>query len=152
MVMSKILGTELGHEAFTQLKARESTVVVATISENGFPNTTPVHLITAPDNKTLLLGMNRKHQGVINIRANPKIMISLCEKNDLNISIRCSAEVFQEVMRCNSAMCIIKASIIDIKDDSTHSETISGIRYRCKTERGERFIQDVFDELDSYMH
>jgi len=54
-------------------------------------------------------------------------------------------------MECSLAMCIVKAAVIDIKDDSTHSETISGIRYRCKTERGKRFIQDVFDELETYI-
>ncbi|MDI6708686.1 MAG: pyridoxamine 5'-phosphate oxidase family protein [Candidatus Thermoplasmatota archaeon] len=148
--MSKILGEELSEEAIKQLNARESTVIVATISENGYPNTTPVHLITAVNKKTLLLAMNRNHQGVINIRRNPKIMINLCEKGDLNISIRCNAEVFKEEMNCNPAMCVVKSTIIDIKDDSTHSETISGIRYRCRTERGKKFISDVFDELDSY--
>jgi len=53
-------------------------------------------------------------------------------------------------MECSLAMCIVKAAVIDIKDDSTHSETISGIRYRCKTERGKKFIQDVFDELETH--
>jgi len=100
--------------------------------------------------KTLLLAMNRKHQGVINIRQNPKTMLSLCEKDDLNISVKCNMAVFKEKMECNPAMCIVKAGIIDIKDDSTHSETTCGIRYRCRTERGKSFIHDVFDELETY--
>ena len=149
--MSKIIGEALDEKSFKQFRARESTVVVATITDNGYPNTTPVHLITAVNKKTLLLAMNRNHQGVINIRHEPKIMLSLCEKNDLNISIRCDAEVFKERMECNPAMCIVKAGIIDIKDDSTHSETTRGIRYRCRTEKGKRFIQDVFDELETYI-
>lgn len=148
--MSKLLGDRLDELALKQFRARESTVVVATITENGYPNTTPVHLITALNEKTLLLAMNRNHQGVINIRREPRIMISLCEKNDLNISIRCNAWVGKEKMDCNPAMCIVKANVVDIKDDSTHSETISGIRYRCRTERGKKFIQAVFDELDTY--
>ena len=149
--MSKIIGEAIDEKSFKQFRAMESTVVVATITDNGYPNTTPVHLITAVNKKTLLLAMNRKHQGVINIRHEPKIMLSLCEKNDLNISIRCDAEVFKERMECNPAMCIVKAGIIDIKDDSTHSETTRGIRYRCRTEKGKRFIQDVFDELETYI-
>ena len=149
--MSKIIGEAIDEKSFKQFRAMESTVVVATITDNGYPNTTPVHLITVVNIKTLLLAMNRKHQGVINIRHEPKIMLSLCEKNDLNISIRCDAEVFKERMECNPAMCIVKAGIIDIKDDSTHSETTRGIRYRCRTEKGKRFIQDVFDELETYI-
>ncbi len=147
--MSKNLGTELSEHAIRQLRARESTFIVATISDNGYPNTTPVHFISAIDKNNLLMALNRNHQGVKNIRKNPKIMISLCEKDDLNISIRCKAEVFLEVMKCNSAMCIIKSEIIDIKDDSTHSDTICGIRYKCNSDRGVKFIKNVFDELES---
>lgn len=149
--MSKSLGAELDEQAFKQLRARETTTVVATISDNGFPNTTPVHLITALNKKTLLMALNRNHQAVKNIRRNPKIMISLCEKEDLNISIRCNAKIFLEVTKCNSAMCIIKADIIDIKDDSTHSDTICGIRYKCNSEQGVKFIRDVFNELETYL-
>lgn len=149
--MSKIIGEELDEKSFKQFRAREGTVVVATITSNGYPNTTPVHLVTAVNKKTLLLAMNRNHQGVINIRQESKAMLSLCEKDDLNISVRCNMVVFKENMECNPAMCIVKAGIIDIKDDSTHSETICGIRYRCKTERGKRFIQDVFNELETYI-
>lgn len=146
-LMSKLIGQELDERAFAQINARESTVVVATTSPNGYPNTTPIHLIIAPKKHTLLLAMNRDHQGLKNIRSDPKIMISLCEKDDLNISARCDARVLKERMDCNEHMCVVRADIVDIKDDSTHSFTISGIRYRCKTEKGEAFIRGVFDEL-----
>ena len=149
--MSKNLGKELNKQALKQFRARESTSVVTTISNNGYPNTTPVHFIFAIDKKTLLLSLNKNHQCVKNIKNNPRMMISLCEKNDLNISIRCNAKMFKDVMKCNSAMCILRAEIIDIKDDSTHSDTICGIRYKCNSKRGVQFIINVFDELESYL-
>jgi len=65
--MSKMLGKELSPEAMKQLNARESTVVLATISDNGFPNTTPIHLIMAPDPTILILGINNRHTGYENI-------------------------------------------------------------------------------------
>ncbi|MEA2110403.1 MAG: pyridoxamine 5'-phosphate oxidase family protein [Pseudomonadota bacterium] len=145
--MSKNLGNFLDDMAMEQFNAQESTVVVATVSEDGFPNTTPVHLIIAKDPQTLLLALGLGHQATANIRSNPKIMISLCEKNDLNISIRCNAEIICEKMDSNSGMCVVEAKVETIKDDSTHSRTISGIRYVCKTDRGERFIREAFDEL-----
>ncbi len=145
--MSKDLGNSLDELAIKQFNARESSVVVATVSENGFPNTTPIHLIIAKDPQTLLFGVSTRHQATLNIRSNPKIMISLCEKNDLNISIRCKAKIILEKLECNPGMGVVEAKIEAIKDDSTHSKTVSGIRYECKTERGEKFIQEVFDEL-----
>ncbi len=146
--MSKKLGDTLSDKAIAQFNARESSVVIATVSEDGFPNTTPVHLIIARDPQTLLFGISINHLGTSNIRANPKIMISLCEKDDLNISIKCRAKVIREKLDCNPGMCVVEAKIAAIKDDSTHSRTISGIRYECKTERGAKFIQDVFNELE----
>ncbi len=146
--MSKNLGNALSDMAIKQLNARESSVVIATVSENGFPNTTPVHLVIAKNPKTLLFGVSLNHQGTSNIRSNPKIMISLCEKDDLNISIKCKAKIIREKLDCNPGMCVVEAKIEAIKDDSTHSKTVSGIRYECKTERGEKFIQDVFNELE----
>ena len=146
--MSKMLGSELDEQAFEQINARESTVVVATVSPDGFPNTTPIHLIIAVDRGTFLFAMNKNHQGLANIRREPKIMINLCEKKDLNISAKCNASVYRERMDCNDWMVVVKADIVEIKDDSTHSFTTGGIRYRCKTKKGEEFIRDVFDELN----
>lgn len=145
--MSKYLGKLLDDAAMKQLNARESSVVVATVSEDGYPNTTPVHLIIAKDSQTLLFALGLGHQATANIRINPKIMISLCEKNDLNISMKCNAVILREKVACNPGMCVVEARIEAIKDDSTHSRTISGIRYECKTDRGAKFIQDVFNEL-----
>jgi len=44
--VSKIIGEALDEKSFKQFRARESTVVVATITDNGYPNTTLVHLIS----------------------------------------------------------------------------------------------------------
>ena len=148
--MSKNLGNKLSEEAAKQLNSRESTVVLATISDDGYPNTTPVHLTIAKNPQTLLLAVSKGHRATANIRKNPRVMISLCEKNDLNISIKGEARIVREKLLCNPGMCAVKITIESIKDDSTHSRTVAGIRYECKTERGARFIQEVFDELESF--
>ncbi|MBN2785604.1 MAG: pyridoxamine 5'-phosphate oxidase family protein [Pontiellaceae bacterium] len=145
--MSRSLGCVLDERAMDQLNAEESTVILATVSPDGYPNTTPVHLAVAKDPRTLLLGLSVHHRGTENIRANPYVMICLCEKNDLNISMKCQAKVVAERLNSNRAMCAVEARVIEIKDDSTHSRTTSGIRYACKTEKGEVFIRDVFREL-----
>jgi hypothetical protein len=145
--MSKMLGEELPEDAFQMLRAEKATLIVATLSPNGFPNTTPVHLAWAKDRKTLLMAMARRHQGTENIRQTGKTMACMCEEGDVNVSIRGKATVLKEHMDCNEGMCVVQLDIIDVKDDSTHSDTTTGIRYSCRTEKGEEFIRDVFAEL-----
>ena len=134
------------------LRSKIPSVVVATVSRDGEPNTTPVHLIYAKDRKTILMAMALQHQGTANIKENGKVMICMCEENDINVSVSGTARMIREPMECNKAMCIIKVDVERVKDDSTHSETTSGIRYRCVTERGEMFIREVFAELESCDH
>ena len=147
--MSKILGEELPEEAYKMLRAKKATLIIATLSPNGFPNTTPVHLAWAKDRKTLLMAMARRHQGTANIRDTAKAMGCMCEEGDVNVSIRGNAVVLKEHMDCNEGMCVVQLDIVDVKDDSTHSETTTGIRYRSRTEKGETFIRDVFAELQT---
>ena len=40
------------------------------------------------------------------------------------------------------------AVIIDVKDDSTHSETVNGIRFHVMKAKSQQFIDDVFAELE----
>ncbi len=148
--MSKILGNSLPDEVLKMLRSKIPTVVVATVSEDGTPNTTPIHLIYAKDSKTILMAMALQHKGTSNIKDNRDVMICMCEKGDINVSIKGKGKVVREPMICNKAMCIVQVDIEFVKDDSTHSETTSGIRYRCVTERGENFIQEVFTELEKY--
>ena len=141
-------GERLPVDAFRLLTNRVPVVIVATVSPNSYPNTTPVHLAWAKDRKTLLLAMARGHQGTANIKETGKAMVCICEEGDANYSIRGKAAVLKEHMDCNEGMCVIQLDIIDVKDDSTHSETTSGIRWRFKSERGRRFVDDVFAELE----
>jgi hypothetical protein len=146
--MSKMLGNSLPEGAYKALRSKIPTLIVATLSPNEYPNTTPVHFIWAKDRKTILMGMARGHQGVANIRDNGKVMVCMCEDGDVNVSIRGNGKVIKEHMECNEGMCVIQVNIVDIKDDSTHSETTSGIRYKCRTEKGEKFIANVLEELE----
>ena len=147
--MSKILGNEFSEEHITLFRSQVPTVILATVSRNGFPNTTPVHLVWAKDTTTVLMALARAHRAVENIRSNEKVMVNVCEEGDINISFSGKASILKEELVCNRSMCILEVKVLEIKDDSTHSETTCGIRYRCRTERGEQFIRESFEELKS---
>ena len=147
--MSNILGDSLPPEVYKVLTDRLSTTIVATVSPDGFPNTTPVHLLTAKDTKTLLMAMALRHQGTANIKDNGRAMVSLCEQGNVNVSIKGTGRIVREPMECNKAMCVVQLDITEVKDDSTHSRTTTGIRYQCMSPKSVEFISDVFDELES---
>jgi hypothetical protein len=146
--MSKIFGDSLPPEALAILKDRLTTTVVATVSPDGFPNTTPIHLLTAKDPKTLLMAMAKRHRGTHNIKENGHVMVCFCEQGDVNVSIKGTAKVVKEPMDCNSAMCVVQVDITEVKDDSTHSRTTTGIRYQCMSPKSVEFIAGVVDELE----
>ncbi|MFO7990684.1 MAG: pyridoxamine 5'-phosphate oxidase family protein [Thermoplasmata archaeon] len=146
--MSEILGSSLPEEAYRLLRSKIPTVIVATVSEEGRPNTTPIHLAWAKDRNTILMGMAKRHDGTKNIEETGKAMICMCEKGDVNVSIYGTAKVMKEQMDCNEHMSIIKFDVEQVKDDSTHSRTTSGIRWESKTAAGDKFIEDIFNELE----
>ncbi len=148
--MSKILGSSLPEMIYELFRSKLPTVILATLSPDGHPNTAPIHLIYATDKNTLLMALARQHQSMANIRDNGKVMICVCEEGDINVSIKGDAAMIKENMDCNKAMCIVEVKVQEVKDDSTHSETTSGIRYRCRTEKGESFIKDIFAELEEH--
>lgn len=147
--MSEILGSSLPENAYNLLRSKIPTVIVATVSEHGRPNTTPIHLIWAIDRKTIIMGMAKRHDGTKNIKDNGKAMICMCEEGDVNVSIYGRAEVMKETMDCNEHMSIVKLDVEEVKDDSTHSRTTSGIRWESQTPAGDKFIEDIFNELES---
>jgi len=149
MDMSRASGNRLPEKALSQLQSRESTAILATNNPSGYPHTMPVHLMFAPDAATILMALRISHQSVANIRHDPHVMLCLCEKDDLNVSISGDATIVREPALSNRSMCIVRMLVCDVKDDSTHSETVSGIRYRCRTDKGTRFIAKMFDELEN---
>jgi hypothetical protein len=148
--MSRILGNRLPANALAQLRAKESTAILATNNPSGYPHTMPVHLMFAPDERTILVALRLGHQSVENIRCDGRVVLCLCEHDDLNVSIRGDAAVVRGPALSNRNMCIVKIDVSDVKDDSTHSETVSGIRYRCRTGAGTQFIARMFEELENF--
>lgn len=145
--MSKNLGDSLTNDVIAILSSRIPTVIVATTSPDGYPNTTPIHLVHVKSPKTIYLAMARRHQGVKNLRETGKVMVNLVEGPNMAVSFKGHAEVIREEMRCSRPMCIVKVDVLEVKSDRTHVEVSAGIRHFCRTEAGERFCHDVFTEM-----
>src|SRR5512143_794652 len=81
------------------------TIVVAgTVSADGAPNTAPVSLIYAKDEKTLLVATVRNSTTATNLRRDGRVSFEIFGSGDLVIGILGSMRLAKEPMDCSDAM------------------------------------------------
>ncbi|MBS3815891.1 MAG: pyridoxamine 5'-phosphate oxidase family protein, partial [Hadesarchaea archaeon] len=71
----------------------EIVTIIGTASEDGFPNTTPVSLVLAKDEKTLLITLKSDHTTTQNLRENNELSIEVLAENDIAVGIKGEAKV-----------------------------------------------------------
>ena len=115
----KILGNELPDDAF-ELLNKGTTVVVATVDEDGYPHTAPIGCVGAPDKKTLRLGIGRSKETYRNIKRNGKVMVCIMDRDNIAISVKGIAETVKEIQLTSSwNMPITDIKIEQVKSDAT---------------------------------
>ena len=146
--MSKILGNSISKEVVELFNKELTTVILSTITDEGFPHAMPVHLIASPDDKTIRMALLKLHKTTENIKNDPRAFISVLEGSDIAISIRGSAKVVREPMEGNSAMCMVEFKVEEVKSDTTPTVIVTdGIRSKHRTEKTKDFFRAMFDEL-----
>ena len=150
--MSKIIGNSLTQELIGLFNQKLTTVVMATITPEGYPHSMPVHLMAASDNKTIYMALVKAHQTVANIRANGKAAISVLEGPDISLTILGTAKVVKETMAGSSVMCMIEFQVTEIKSDTTPTLIVTeGVRCKHRTEKTAEFFKAMFNELNQGM-
>ena len=128
----KIFGSELPENAF-ELLNKGTTVVVATVDEDGYPRTAPIGLIAAPNRKTLRLGIGPHKFSYKNIVSNGKVMVCVIDEGNIAIGVKGIAEVINEDVGGHPT---IRSPIVEIKIEEVKSDAlpwypiIHGIRAR----------------------
>jgi len=146
--MSKILGNTLPKEVVELFNKELTTAIISTVTEEGVPHAMPVHLMAAPDNKTIRLSLMKVHQTIANIKHNSKAFITVLEGPDIAIGIKGSAKVIREPMNGNNAMCMVEFKVEEIKSDTTPTVIVNtGVRTTHRTEKTKNFFRGMFDEL-----
>lgn len=115
--MSDKIQAQLSERAAQALR-EGSTVVVATVGADGYPDTAPMSWVTAKDPSTLRLAIAQDLATLENIRANPKVRVAL-EAGGLNLSMKGLASVLKERMESIPApTCLVEIRLEEVKDDS----------------------------------
>ncbi|TGE32216.1 pyridoxamine 5'-phosphate oxidase family protein [Desulfosporosinus sp. Sb-LF] len=146
--MSKIIGNSLPEEIVDLFEKELTTVVVSTLTPEGFPHAMPVHLIFAPNDKTFRMALVKSHQTTTNIKNNGKAFITVLEGTDIAMGIKGTARVVREPMEGNAAMCMVEFDIEQIKSDTTPTVIVTeGINKKHRSPKTADFFRAMFDEL-----
>lgn len=146
--MSKIIGDSLPQEVIDLFDREITTVVLSTVTEDGYPHAMPVHLIKALDENTIRMALVKNHQTTLNIKNNSKVMLTVLDGHDIALGIKGEAKVIKEPMDGNKAMVLIEALVKEIKSDTTPTVIVSsGVRTKHRTGKTSAFFRAMFDEL-----
>ncbi len=146
--MSKLIGDSLPQEAVDLFNKELTTVILSTVTPEGFPHAMPVHLLAAPDGRTIRMALMNAHQTTGNIRDNGKAFITVAEGTDICLGIKGTAKVVREPMEGNPVMCMVEFKVEQVKSDTTPTVIVTeGIRTRHRSDKTAGFFRAMFDEL-----
>jgi len=144
----KILGSELSREAFNLLNSEITTVVIATVDEDGCPRASPFHWIVAKDKKTLRVAVNPRHVTYENIKRDGRVMVCVLDQGNIAIGIKGRAQVVKEdIESVPWLITMVEIKIHEVKSDALAWVPIThGVRFET-TKQVKDLDRKAFDEL-----
>jgi len=146
--MAKHVGIKLPEDLINLLFEEKTVGILATFSEKGLPNTTPLQCIYPKGLESLLLTIHKDHSGYHNMVWQKKVMLSFLDEKNIAYSILGRAGVVRAPSLVHPSMNIVRIDIIDIKSDkSTLSRVTSGVRWEYTCYEAEQCSKALMEEL-----
>lgn len=146
--MAKHVGIKLPDDLINLLLEEKTVAILATFSEKGLPNTTPLQCIYPKGQESLLLTIHKDHAGYHNMAWQKKVMLSFLDENDVAYSVLGRAGVVRAPSLVHPSMNVVRIDIIDIKSDkSTLSRVVSGVRWEYTCTEAQECSRALMDEL-----
>jgi hypothetical protein len=146
--MAKHVGVKLPEDLLSVLTQGQTVGILATFSEKGLPNTTPVQCIAAKGLESILLSIHKDHTGYHNMVWQKKVMICFLDAGNVAYSILGRAGVVRAPSTVHPFMNIVRIDIIDIKSDrSALTKVESGVRWSYISADAEELSNALMDEL-----
>lgn len=146
--MTKHVSVRLPDELVTVLKEGRTVGILATFSEKGIPNTTPIQWVYAKGSESLLLSIYKDHVGYHNMAWQKKVMLSFLEDGNVAYSILGRAGVVRAPSEVNPLLNIVRIDVIDVKSDkSVVCKVDSGVRFSYVSFEAEELSRAVMNEL-----
>lgn len=146
--MAKHVGVKLPEDLIEFLKTERCLGVLATFSEKGIPNTTPIQCIYPKGQESLLLSIHKEHTGYQNMVWQKKVMICFIGENNIAYSVLGRAGVVRAPSGVHPLMNIVRIDIIDIKSDrSILSKVEQGVVWSYTSTEAEELLKSLYKEL-----
>jgi hypothetical protein len=123
-------------------------VVAGTVGADGAPNTAPLSLIYAKDEKTLLVAALRNSNTTTNLRRDGRISLEIFGAEDLVIGILGTMRLIKEPLAASEAMALWEMKVEKIKQDTSPAQrVIQGPASVPRSEKAEAFEKAAFAEV-----
>lgn len=146
--MAKHVGTKLPEDLIELLKKENTIAMLATFSEKGIPNTTPLQCIYPKGQESLLLSIHKEHTGYLNMVWQKKVMICFLGEGNIAYSVLGRAGVVRAPSQVHPLMNVVRIDIIDIKSDrSILTKVDHGVAWSYTSAEAEELLRSLFKEL-----
>lgn len=146
--MAKHVGVKLPEDLVDYLKKEQCLAILATFSEKGIPNTTPIQCIYPKGQESLLLTINKEHTGYLNMVWQKKVMLCFTGENNVAYSVLGRAGVVRAPSMVHPLMNVVRIDIIDIKSDrSILAKVDQGVTWSYTSSEAEELVKNIFKEL-----
>ncbi len=146
---AKHVGVKLPDDLLNILKRKTTVAVLATFSEKGVPNTTPLQCIYPKGSESLLITIHKEHTGYHNMVWQKKVMLNFMCEGNIAYSILGRAGVVRAPSSVHPLMNVVRIDIIDIKSDrSILTRVDQGILWSYTSTEAEELHKSLFDELE----
>lgn len=148
--MAKRMGVKLPDDLYNVIAAGKTTAVLATFSETGVPNTTPMQTLYPKGRESILMSIHKEHSGYQNMVWQKKVMLCFLDADNVAYSVLGRAGVVRAPSHVHPLMNVVRVDIIDIKSDrSVLSRVESGAYWSYTSEDAKELSESLRDELIS---
>ena len=128
----------------------KNIVVAGTVGPDGAPNTAPISLIYAKDDKTLLAALLSTTTTSANLRHNGRISLEIIGADDLVLGIQGVMRLIREPMKCSEAMAIWEMTVEKVKQDTSPAQrVVQGPASVPRSDKAAAFEKAGFEELEA---
>ena len=146
--MAKHVGVRLPEDLIALLKKENSVAILATFSEKGIPNTTPIQCIYPKGQESLLISIHKEHTGYLNMVWQKKVMICFIGEGNIAYSVLGRAGVVRAPSSVHPLMNVVRIDIIDIKSErSILTKVDQGVLWSYTSSEAEELVKSLFKEL-----
>lgn len=146
--MAKHVGVKLPEDLIEFIKTGRGLGILATFSEKGIPNTTPIQCIYPKGQESLLISIHKEHTGYHNMVWQKKVMICFLGENNIAYSILGRAGVVRAPSIVHPLMNIVRIDIIDIKSDrSILTKVEQGVTWSYTSTEAEELVKSLYKEI-----